>query len=66
MQALAQVHMRHHGLTVRQFLRSVYMWKFSKDISENSLTNDAKKLAEYGEVPQYLTDYLVHIYGVQS
>lgn len=66
MQALAQAHMRNHQLSHRQFLRAAYMWKFNKDISDLSLANDCKLLVECGRVPQYLTDYLVHIYGASS
>lgn len=65
MRALAEVHMRNHGLTQKQFLRSAYQWKFSKDISDLSLCNDTKQLVEHGKIPQYLIDYILHIYGVQ-
>lgn len=65
MQALAQVHMLNHQLSPRQFLRSAYYWKFNKDITDLALASDTTQLNEQGKVPAYLTDYLIHVYGVQ-
>ncbi len=65
MQALANVHMINHHLSPRQFLRSAYMWRYQKDIPDLALASDAKALDEQGTIPCYLTDYLIHIYGVQ-
>lgn len=65
MHALSQAHMRNNGLSARQFLRSCYMWKFQRDISDTALANDAKRLDELGIVPPYSVDYLIHVYGAQ-
>lgn len=65
MQALCQVHMKNNELTPRQFFRSAYMWKFGKDISDLSLTNDTKLFDERGKVPPYVVDYLIQVYGCQ-
>lgn len=65
MHALAQVHMRNHQLSPRQFLRSCYMWKFQRDISDTALANDAKRFDEQGHVSPYAVDYLIHIHGAQ-
>ena len=65
MQALCTVHLGNHHLSPRQFFRSAYMWKWSKDIPDTSLCNDLKLFAEQGKVPDYVRDYLIHVYGVQ-
>lgn len=64
MQALCNSHMIVHEMSPRQFFRAAYYWKHDKDIPDLSLANDAKKFDEWGEVPAYVTDYLVHCYGV--
>lgn len=66
MLVLARCHMRHNNLTPQQFLRATYMWKFDKDISDLSLTNDTKLFVEQGVVPPYAIAYLLFIYGDTS
>jgi hypothetical protein len=65
MQALAQAHLHNHKLTIRELLRTAYMWRFSRDITEMALTNDAKVFSEQGHSPDYLVKYLLGIYGAQ-
>lgn len=64
MQALVYSHLRQHNLSTRELLRVAYMWRFSHDITEMALTNDAKVFAETGNTPDYLVKYLIHVYGV--
>lgn len=65
MQALCNSHIIIHEMSPRQFFRTAYMWKFGKDITDLALANDAKLFDEYGQVPPYVTDYLIHCYGCQ-
>jgi hypothetical protein len=65
MQALADSHVFVHQLSPKQFLRSCYMWRFEKDIPEESLEKDARDYIEIGRVPPYVCEYLVKCYGVQ-
>lgn len=65
MQALAQAHLRNHGLSPRELLRVAYYWCFKRDITDMALTNDTKLFCEQGTVPAYLTRYFIHIYGVK-
>lgn len=64
MQALADSHKFVEQLSTRQFIRSAYHWKFGKDISDQALDDDSAAYDERGKVPPYMTDYLLHIYGV--
>ena len=59
---LALSHMRVHHLQPRQFFRAAYMWKWTKDLPDLSLTNDLKLFHENHQVPVYVRDYLNHIY----
>lgn len=65
MQALAMSHKHVHRLTTHELLRTAYMHRFGKDITCLSLANDAKCFDERGTIPPYLTEYLIHVYGVQ-
>lgn len=65
MQALTRVHMMNHQISPRQFFRAAYQRHFNKDISELALTNDLKIFDEQGNVPNYVTSFLIAIYGVQ-
>lgn len=65
MQALFNVHLKHHNLSPKQFLRSAYMWKFGKDVSDLSLANDLMVYQLQGKIPNYARDYLIHCYGTQ-
>jgi hypothetical protein len=64
MQALCNSHLIVHQLSPRQFFRAAYMWRWNKDIPEQSLEVDVMAFDKYGTVPSYISDYLVHCYGV--
>lgn len=65
MQALADSHVFVQQLSPKQFLRSCYMWKFGKDITDEALNADARDYIEIGKVPAYVCAYLISRYGVQ-
>ena len=65
MQVLVQVHMLNHELSPRQFFRAAYQRFFSKDITEPALVSDISTFDKTGKVPNYLTDYLLSVYGAQ-
>lgn len=64
MHALAESHMFVHCLKVVEFLRSAYYWRFDKDITDKALRADSDAFQKSGNVPPYVVDYLIHIYGV--
>lgn len=63
MLVLVHAHLRENLLSVRQFLRATYMWKFEKDITDTALAEDEKNLLGRRVVPPYAVDYLIYIHG---
>ena len=63
MQALCNSHLIVHKLTTKELFRSAYMWRFGRDITDQSLTDDTQLFDERGKIPPYIVDYFVHIYG---
>jgi hypothetical protein len=65
MQALVQVHLHNHKLTVRQLLEAAYYRKYQSRMPELALANDCKRFHEEGYVAPYLVEMLIATYGAQ-
>lgn len=63
MQALADSHKFVNNLTTKEMLRTAYMWRFNKDITDEALRTDSEAFDNRGKVPPYLTEYMLHVYG---
>lgn len=63
--ALTIVHCRRENLSLPEFLRTCYYWRFSKDITQEALQNDTAEFHKNDATPIYAADYLINIYGAQ-
>lgn len=63
MQALVDSHIFVHRLEPKELFRSAYVKKFSKDMPPQSLDDDVGKFLKTGNVPPYLVDFMLGIYG---
>ena len=66
MLALIQVNCQLKNISPRDFFRSAYMRRFSKDIPAQSLNEDVDDFEKRLVIPKYVVDYIVSIYGETS
>lgn len=63
MQALVDSHLFVNRLTIEEFLRTAYYFRFGRDITHNALTEDSKQYNEGGKIPPYVISYILFVYG---
>ncbi len=63
MQALVDSHLFVRKMEPKELFQTAYQQKFKESLPETTLLDDVAKFLRYGQVPAYLTAYMVQLYG---
>lgn len=63
MQALIKEMVSLNGSCDKSYFRSAYVWRFGRDLSQDSLEADIRNFNSTGNAPQYVCEYTCHIVG---